>query len=156
MPIWRQGRETLLLQALWDSPVPRNRAQIGALQGEPWLSSGPSGKFCNTQSHGASANQGAFRRQWPLPWQETQHRVAFAQRLPKGHATSIVGCVAVLGKGLPFPTDCVLPTMLVVRLSVTELSAWPTSHRPRDGFLHIRKDTKICAIAPQLNDRPVQ
>ena len=51
---------------------------------------------------------------------------AFAQRLPKGRATSIVGGVAALGKGLPFPADCVLPTMLVARLSVTELSTWPT------------------------------
>ena len=90
--------------------------------------SGPSGKFCNIQSHCASANQGAFRRQWPLPWQETQHRVALAQRLPKGRATSIVGGVAALGKGLPFPADCALPTMLVARLSVTELSTWPTRH----------------------------
>ena len=89
--------------------------------------SGPSGKFRNIQSHCASANQGAFRRQWPLPWQETQHRVALAQRLPKGRATSIVGGVAVLGKGLPFPADCALPTLLVAWLSVTELSAWPTS-----------------------------
>ena len=62
---------------------------------------------------------------WP-PWQETQHRVALAQRLPKGHGTSIVGCVAVLEKGMPFPADCALPTMLVPWLSVTELSAWPT------------------------------
>jgi len=52
---------------------------------------------------------------------------AFAQRLPKGRATSIVGGVAALGKGLPFPADCALPTMLVARLSVTELSTWPTS-----------------------------
>ena len=61
----------------------------------------------------------------------------------RGRATSIVGCVAVLGKGLPFPADCALPTMLVARLtlqnfplgplvarlSVTELSTWPTSER---------------------------
>src|SRR5210317_351397 len=38
-------------------------------------------------------------------------------------------CVAALGKGLPFPADCALPTMLVARLSVTELSTWPTSGR---------------------------
>jgi hypothetical protein len=37
-----------------------------------------------------------------------------------------VGGVAALGKGLPFPADCALPTMLVARLSVTELSTWPT------------------------------
>ena len=60
-------------------------------KGKQRLLSGPSGKFCNIQSHCASANQGAFRRQWPLPWQETQHRVALAQRLPKGRARQSAG-----------------------------------------------------------------
>ena len=103
--------------------------------------------MCNAQSHCASVNQGAFRRQWSLPWQEAQHRVALAQRLPKGHGTSIVGCVAVLEMGMPtqsqtvararpFPADFALPTMLVPWLSVTQLSAWPTSvgrTRPQSG-----------------------
>ena len=108
-------------------PTTTKNTEAAAASAAP---SGPSGKFCNTQSHCASANQGAFRRQWLFPWQETQRRVAVAQRLPKGRATSIVGCVAVLGKGLPFPANCALPTRLVARLSVTELSTWPT--RPRD------------------------
>jgi hypothetical protein len=82
-----------------------------------------------------SASQGVFRRQWSLPWQETQHRVALTQRLPKGRATSIVGGVAVLGKGLPFPAYCALPTMLVARLNVTELSAWPTKCNLKAAFL---------------------
>ena len=103
-------------------------------------------KFCNIQSHCASANQGAFRRQWPLPWQETQHRVALAQRLPKGRATSIVGGVAALGKGLPFPADCALPTMLVARLSVTELSTWPTR-----GGCHQKLQLPIWDIALPRN-----
>ena len=90
-------------------------------------SSGPSGKFCNAQSRCASANQGAYCRQWSLPWQNTQHRVALAQRLLKGRATNIVGCVAALEKGLPFPADCALPTRFVAWLSMTQLSAWPTN-----------------------------
>jgi len=44
-----------------------------------------------------------------------------------------VGGVAALGKGLPFPADCALPTMLVARLSVTELSTWPTSLQITEG-----------------------
>ena len=41
-------------------------------------------------------------------------------------ATSIVGKAQSAGNGRPFPRAATPPTMLVARLSVTELSTWPT------------------------------
>jgi len=53
----------------------------------------------HVQSRCAGANQGAFRREWQFPCQETQRRVAPAQWLPKGRRTSAVGGVALARTG---------------------------------------------------------
>ena len=98
--------------------------------------SGPRGKFGNAQSHCAGANQGALRREWPapLPSNATPSRADTVAPVGPPHKRRGLRCTRLHWRR-PVLHSRALPTALVRRRSVTELSAWPTSTTHRSQQL---------------------
>jgi len=70
--------------------------------------------------------QGALRRQWHALVKKHNAESRPHKRSRRAAAQSFLDCVALLGKGMPFPADRALPKTIVLRLSVTLLTAWTT------------------------------
>ena len=91
------------------------------------VTSGPSGKFCNAQPHHKHCGQGAVRREWQALSKDrnTAHDACgVALREPLCERDSVLRFLPREG---PLSAKRALIRAHTVALSVTELSAWPTS-----------------------------